>query len=186
MQYWVLSEHLLLPRSSNFSPLLFLLTSYAHPAPNQDLCTNNIFKFKASNSKIMSIYSVKTHCDSGGTFDVDERLEVRSCRVDGPVQTKACAVDAQGSRSGIEHLSLEIDLDKGGGGDLWVQHAIGHQQEVFIILAYPCLKHKHTSLSSTYDTRSAHDEKACIKGRSMKSSLCTFDFKIKFLGFLAT
>ena len=44
-------------------------------------------------------------------------------------------VDPEGRGSGVKDLALQVDLDEGRCCDLWVQQAIGHQQEVLIILA---------------------------------------------------
>ena len=72
---------------------------------------------------------------------MDDTADVRAGLVDGRVQSEASLADAQPCRPGVHNLSTNIYLDQRAGSDFWVHHAKWVDQELFMFLTQPGLKH---------------------------------------------
>ena len=62
--------------------------------------------------------------------------------VDGSVQTEANLVDAEVGGSRVEDLALHVHFEETGRGDLVVEHAVRHDEEVLQLLVDASLEHR--------------------------------------------
>ena len=89
-----------------------------------------------TDSKRQSTYRYSSWC-----VQMDDAADVRAGLVDCRVQSEGSLADAQPCWPRVHNLSTNIDLGQCTGSDFRVQHAKWVDQEVFMFLTHPCLKH---------------------------------------------